>query len=194
MAGDEEELPGELRRQYEQIAARAAALGRPLDPMPALELAGHRRHGSRTVITGTVSSSGPARPARVRLALELLDTDPAERPFDTQAGRLWTTTALGAGVRPTGWAAVRAGEGTTLPGSSCGSPDAGSEGRRPGRRPPTERLPSCAGADSRRRSAGRAGPGGPWRTAFGRLIQLGPDCGRRLRRGGWGVGRRVVPV
>ncbi len=59
------DVPAELRAEVEQIARRAAAAGRPLDPMPALELATHPRHGSRVFLGPADGSQLP----RLRLGL-----------------------------------------------------------------------------------------------------------------------------
>jgi Zn-dependent protease with chaperone function len=71
------DVPAELRAEVEQIARRAAAAGRPLDPMPALELATRPRHGSRVFLGPPDGSQLP----RVRLGLDLLDVDPADRAW-----------------------------------------------------------------------------------------------------------------
>jgi len=81
------EVPAELREQYEQIAARAAAAGRALDPTPVLEIATRARHDSR-VFLGTAGAAGPVR---VRLSRDL-----------ALAG-----TASAAGVFAAGYAALR---------------------------------------------------------------------------------------
>jgi len=70
-------VPAELREQYEQIAARAAAAGRALDPTPVLEIATRARHDSR-VFLGTAGAAGPVR---VRLSRDLVTAVPAERAW-----------------------------------------------------------------------------------------------------------------
>ena len=70
------DVPAELRAEVEQIARHAAAAGRPLDPMPALELATHPRHSSR-VLRPADGSQLP----RLRLGLDLLEVDPADRAW-----------------------------------------------------------------------------------------------------------------
>ncbi len=70
------DVPAELRAEVDQIARRAAAAGRQLDPMPVLELATHPRHGSR-VLRPADGSQLP----RLRLGLDLLDVDPADRAW-----------------------------------------------------------------------------------------------------------------
>src|SRR5688572_29141351 len=70
------DVPAELRAEVEQIARRAAAAGRPLDPMPALEMATRPRHGSRVLRP----SDGSQLP-RLRLGLDLLDVAPADRAW-----------------------------------------------------------------------------------------------------------------
>lgn len=70
-------IPDLLRRQFEQIAARAAAHGRALHPMPTLELAARDGQGSRAI-------PGPARGRqrpRVRLGRDLLDVAPDDRAW-----------------------------------------------------------------------------------------------------------------
>jgi Zn-dependent protease with chaperone function len=69
--------PAELRAEVEQIARRAAAAGRPLDPMPALEMATRPRYGSRVFLGPADGSQLP----RLRLGLDLLDVDPADRAW-----------------------------------------------------------------------------------------------------------------
>jgi len=71
------EVPAELREQYEQIAARAAAAGRALDPTPVLEIATRARHDSRVFL----GAAGAAGPVRVRLSRELVTAVPAERAW-----------------------------------------------------------------------------------------------------------------
>lgn len=70
-------VPEPLRAQFEQIAARAAAAGRPLAPMPTLELATRAGHGSRAFAGRT----GTAQTPRVRLSRDLLEAAPADRAW-----------------------------------------------------------------------------------------------------------------
>lgn len=70
------DVPAELRAEVEQIARRAAAAGRPLEPIPTLEIATHPRHGSRAF-----SPRGGVPPPRVCLGLDLLDAAPADRAW-----------------------------------------------------------------------------------------------------------------
>ena len=70
-------VPAELRAEFEQIAARAAAAGRALDPMPTLEVAARGRHGS----SAFVGQAGSTEPPRIHLGLDLLDTAPADRAW-----------------------------------------------------------------------------------------------------------------
>lgn len=70
-------VPAPLRQEFETIAARAAAVGRPLAPMPTLEIATNSRRDSRA-FTDPVGSAGTPR---VRLAQDLLDTAPEERAW-----------------------------------------------------------------------------------------------------------------
>ena len=49
-AGATSDVPAQLLVEYEQIAARAAAAGRPLRPVPLLELTADARHGSRAIL------------------------------------------------------------------------------------------------------------------------------------------------
>lgn len=70
-------IPDQLRVEFERIASRAAAAGRPLDPVPVLEVAARSSHGSRSF----VGPSGSTEPARVQLGLDLLETAPADRAW-----------------------------------------------------------------------------------------------------------------
>jgi len=119
------EVPAGLREQYEQIAARAAAAGRALDPTPVLEIATRARHDSR-VFLGTAGAAGPVR---VRLSRDLVTAVPAERawtiahelghalrhqegarlqmPAGLLAGSALAGTASAAGVFAAGYAALR---------------------------------------------------------------------------------------
>ena len=76
-AGATSDLPAQLRAEYEQIAARAAAAGRPLRPVPLLELTAAARHGSRAIL----GPPGGADLPRVRLSVNVLTTAPAERAW-----------------------------------------------------------------------------------------------------------------
>lgn len=70
-------VPDGLRAEVAEIAARAAAAGRPLDALPVLEVAACRRQGSAAFI----GRSGRREPARVRLAIKLLSQAPTERAW-----------------------------------------------------------------------------------------------------------------
>jgi Zn-dependent protease with chaperone function len=76
-AGATSDVPAQLRAEYEQIAARAAAAGRPLRPVPLLELTADARHGSRAIL----GPPGGADLPRVRLSVNVLTTAPAERAW-----------------------------------------------------------------------------------------------------------------
>ena len=69
--------PPDLRAQYAQIAARAAAAGQLLRPVPVLEIAAHPSHGSRALVKLVAGTEGP----RVRLSRELLAIAPTVRAF-----------------------------------------------------------------------------------------------------------------
>ncbi len=68
-------VPDRLRAEVAEIAARAAAAGRPLDLLPVLEVAACRRQGSAAFI----GRPGRREPPRVRLAIKLLSQAPTER-------------------------------------------------------------------------------------------------------------------
>lgn len=70
-------VPERLQQEVETIAARAAAIGRPLTPMPTLEIATNTRQTSRA-FTGPLGSTDTPR---VRLAQDFLDTAPEERAW-----------------------------------------------------------------------------------------------------------------
>lgn len=70
-------MPAELQTQYEQIVVRAAAGGRPLDPVPALEVAARSSHGSCSFVGPPGSSDLP----RVRLGMDLLAAEPEDRAW-----------------------------------------------------------------------------------------------------------------
>ena len=89
------DVPDQLRAEFQQIAARAAAAGRPLRPVPTLEVAAHSRHGSRVILG---PPGGPDLP-RVRLGLDLLDTPPADRAW-TIAHELSHVLRRQEGARP----------------------------------------------------------------------------------------------
>lgn len=76
-AGPDSDVPSALRVQYQQIAVRAAAAGRPLHPVPMLEVAAHAKHGSRAIVGPT----GGAEVPRVRLSMELLDIAAPDRAW-----------------------------------------------------------------------------------------------------------------
>ncbi len=125
------EVPAGLREQYEQIAARAAAADRALDPTPVLEIATCARHDSRVFL----GAAGAAGPVRVRLSRDLVTAVPAERawtiahelghalrhqegarlqmPAGLLAGSALAGTASAAGVFAAGYAALR-GSGPTV--------------------------------------------------------------------------------
>jgi len=119
------EVPAGLREQYEQIAARAAAAGRALDPTPVLEIATRGRHDSRVFL----GAAGAAGLVRVRLSRDLVTAVSAERawtiahelghalrhqegarlqmPAGLLAGSALAGTASAAGVFAAGYAALR---------------------------------------------------------------------------------------
>jgi len=70
-------VPDRLRAEVAEIAARAAAAGRPLDLLPVLEVAACRRQGSAAFI----GRPGRREPPRVRLAIKLLSQAPTERAW-----------------------------------------------------------------------------------------------------------------
>lgn len=69
--------PDPLREEFAEIAARAAAAGRPLDPLPVLEVAQHSSHGSRSFVGPPGSDDLP----RVRLGMDLLAAAPEDRAW-----------------------------------------------------------------------------------------------------------------
>lgn len=70
-------VPDQLRGEIGQIAARAAAAGRPLGPAPMVKVAGRGGHSSRVVM----GPPGIDRRPRVLLGLDLLDLAPVERAW-----------------------------------------------------------------------------------------------------------------
>lgn len=98
------QVPADVRAQYAELAARAAAKGRPLRPVPALQL--RNSPGSESVAG---PANGTVRP-RVELSAELAAGEPATREFTIghelahllrrQEGRvatayvMWMVTAL----------------------------------------------------------------------------------------------------
>ena len=92
-SGSGRDVPPALLEQFERIAARAADAGRPLDPVPLLEVAAGARRGSRAY-----PGSGGDGP-RVRLSQDLLDVAPAERAW-TIAHELSHVLHRQEGLRP----------------------------------------------------------------------------------------------
>ena len=71
------DVPAPLRQEFETIAARAAEGGRPLLPVPTLEIATHDKQTSRAFTGPAGSTDAP----RVRLARDLLDTSSEDRAW-----------------------------------------------------------------------------------------------------------------
>jgi Zn-dependent protease with chaperone function len=92
----------ELREEYDLIVARSADLWQPV---PVLEVDGHKGHSSSVVLAATTST-----PPRVRLSADLLSTPPVDRAW-SMAHELGHVLRHQNGERPAGAPVFLAGAG-----------------------------------------------------------------------------------